>query len=113
MGTKVNPSLYDCYEKAHPHEPIFTLRAHDPDAPMIVKMWAFFRLQQINAGVRPKTERDQVSEALRIATEMEVWKREEDNRDDLAELGPVNHEGYPLTGPHAIKDKNSTSGATD
>lgn len=40
MGTKNNPSKYDCYAKAAPGEPMFILLARDPLAPTLVRMWA-------------------------------------------------------------------------
>lgn len=81
MGTKINPGEFDCYAKAEPHEPIFTLRAKDRDASMMVKMWAFFRMQQIDAGTRPESDRQQVSEAMRCAVDMEIWHRAFNSRE--------------------------------
>jgi len=43
MGTKNNPGNYDCYAKADPDEPIFTLRGKDVSAPYLVRMWAAVR----------------------------------------------------------------------
>lgn len=40
MGAKNNPGKFDCYAKAEPDEPIFTLRAKDPRAPFMVELWA-------------------------------------------------------------------------
>lgn len=34
MGTKNNPGKYDCYAKAEPDEPLFTLRGKDVSAPI-------------------------------------------------------------------------------
>lgn len=73
MGTKNNPDKYDCYTMAHPDEPIFTLRGNDRDAALVVKMWAFLRLQQVELGLRDESEKAQVSSAFMIATEMEIW----------------------------------------
>lgn len=43
MGTKANPGKFDCYAKAEPDEPIFTLRAKDKHAPTLVWLWAVLR----------------------------------------------------------------------
>jgi len=40
MGTKNNPDVFDCYNKAGPDEPIFVLRANDPIAHIVVDLWA-------------------------------------------------------------------------
>lgn len=40
MGTKNNPGKYDCYGKAEPDEPIFTLRSKDVAAEYLVAAWA-------------------------------------------------------------------------
>lgn len=45
MGTKENPSQFDCYDKAAPDEPMFILLARDPIAPYLVTLWA-----NVNAG---------------------------------------------------------------
>ncbi len=96
MGTKLNPGLYDCYEKAEPTEEIFTLRAKDSDAAIIVKLWAFFRLQQINAGLRSESDRVQVTEALNCATRMEIWYRDYKMREEHLSL-TYDDRGRPLT----------------
>src|SRR5580704_17411891 len=99
MGTKQEPGNYDCYKLAEPDEPMFTLLARDRDAAMIVKMWAFFRKQQIDMGLRPEEDRAQVSEAIHCATEMEIWQQQYKNRKDR-EAMEFDKEGYPMTGPH-------------
>lgn len=40
MGTKNNPGKFDCYDKAHDDEPIFVLLGRDPNAPLLIDMWA-------------------------------------------------------------------------
>jgi hypothetical protein len=112
MGTKREPSAFDCYIAAEPDEPVFTLRGKDRDASALVKMWAFLRLQQIDMGMKPESDRKQVSEALHVATEMEIWHREYDAREKRASM-EFDSEGYPTTGPHRRLAKNSTSGAND
>lgn len=108
MGTKLNPGDYDCYEKAEPTEELFTLRAKDSDASVIVKMWAFFRMQQINAGLRPESDRAQVSEAIACATRMEIWNREYKNREEFLSL-KFDAKGQPTTGQHSITESGDTN----
>ena len=43
MGTKNNPDGFDCYQAAHPDEPVFTLIASDPIASDLVELWAALR----------------------------------------------------------------------
>lgn len=43
MGTKTNPSKYDCYAKLEPDEPYFVLMGRDPVAWATVLMWCAFR----------------------------------------------------------------------
>lgn len=43
MGTKNNPGQFDCYAKAEPDEPIFTLRGKDRSAPYLVEIWTAMR----------------------------------------------------------------------
>lgn len=40
MGTKNNPSKFDCYANAHPDEPMFVLLGRDPFAADLVEEWA-------------------------------------------------------------------------
>ena len=44
MGTKNNPGKYDCYEKAGPDEPIFTLRAKLNRYPLLTPPFARNRI---------------------------------------------------------------------
>lgn len=43
MATKNNPGKFDCYENAHPDEPMFILLARDRHAPTLVWLWAAMR----------------------------------------------------------------------
>lgn len=65
MGTKNNPGKYDCYEKADPDEPMFVLLGRDPNAPILVRMWAQMR--------EDREGRDKIQEALACADAMEEW----------------------------------------
>jgi len=40
VGTKNNPSQFDCYANAEPDEPMFVLLARDEKAPGLVEEWA-------------------------------------------------------------------------
>jgi len=68
MGTKNNPGKYDCYEKADPDEPMFTLLARDANAPALVRQWADIRSQMHG-------DDEKVAEALQCADNMEIWRR--------------------------------------
>jgi len=43
MGTKNNPSRHDCYAKAEPDEPLFTLLGRDPQGANLVHLWIRLR----------------------------------------------------------------------
>lgn len=76
MGTKQNPGRFDCYDKAHADEPIFTLRAKDPNAPAIVEAWAANARMLIELGTRPPSDIAKVEEALDCARAMRIWRRD-------------------------------------
>jgi hypothetical protein len=44
LGTKLKPGKFDCYEKAEPDEPMFTLLARDPTAPLLIRIWAMMQV---------------------------------------------------------------------
>ncbi len=67
MGTKNNPGEYDCYDKAEPDEPLFTLLARDPAAPATVRFWVAMR------GIVRKADQEKHGEALDCAAEMQRW----------------------------------------
>lgn len=56
-----------CAARAAEDEPIFTLRAQDPDAPYCVRVWASFAARN---GTRP----EKVEEARQLADRMEAWQ---------------------------------------
>lgn len=69
MGTKLQ-AVEDpgsCLNKADADEPVFILRAKDPVAPMVVRLWASLS-QQLQAH-----EKHKASGAYLVATEMEAW----------------------------------------
>lgn len=66
MGTKNNPGSFDAYEKAEPNEPMFVLLARDPQAPILVDLWAYIRQE---LGEHP----DKLAEARQLARDMRIW----------------------------------------
>lgn len=87
MGTKNNPGKFDCYEKAEPDEPMFTLLARDPQGADFVHLWAALRNKDHHLARRivdrmisraEKQERrpgdpDKVCEAVNCAVAMAEW----------------------------------------
>ena len=72
MATKDNPGEFDCYRNAADDEPIFTLRANDELAPVMVRVWAIIFGQRRH----PMTEDEmrKYTEAMACAAAMEEWK---------------------------------------
>ncbi len=66
MGTKNNPGLFDCYDAAHPDEPMFILLARDKHAPALVWLWA--ALRELDSEDAAK-----VAEARTCAANMVEW----------------------------------------
>mgnify|MGYP001569981107 CR=1 FL=1 len=73
MGTKNDPGRFDCHTDAGPDEPIFTLRASDPEAPEAVRHWCKVRRWEIRQGRAPESDYAKVSEAMECARAMEAW----------------------------------------
>jgi hypothetical protein len=71
MSTKQEnlDSAVSCWNKAEADEPVFILRAKDPIAPMVVRIWASLAAQM------QAHERDKTFGAFMTATEMEEWAR--------------------------------------
>jgi hypothetical protein len=65
MGTKNNPGAFDCYAKADPDEPMFTLLARDRHAPTLVWLWALLREIDSEEPVKVAEARDCVEDMLR------------------------------------------------
>ena len=79
MATKNDPGEFDCYTKAEADEPLFTLRAKDPLAPVLVRLWADLRTTTTpKIGVLPNTraahETRKRAEALECADQMDEWR---------------------------------------
>lgn len=68
MGSKSEPSKFDCYGAADDDEPMFVLLGRDPLAPSLVRMWA--DLRELTRGPSEK-----VDEARSLAEWMEDWQR--------------------------------------
>lgn len=69
MATKNNPGKFDCYQNAHPDEPMFVLLGRDPNAGMLVRMWASLRE---SIGEDPA----KVAEARKCAMDLDQWARD-------------------------------------
>ena len=113
MSTKRNPSgARDFYAELDDDEEFIIFGAHDIASPMMGRFWSMIRLQQVNAGIYPEADRAQVKDMMDTVTRMEIQYRERYQRDDhLAQT--FASDGTPLTGPHAKKDRTTTSGAND
>lgn len=68
MGTKNNPSQFDCHSEADDDEPMFVLLARDKSAPMLVRLWADIRETYGSAQDTAK-----VDEANNVAEDMREW----------------------------------------
>ncbi len=68
MGTKNKPGKFDCYDDIDPNEPFFVLRANDPMAADIVRIWALRYYQSKGYDM------DKYIEAKRCATAMDDWR---------------------------------------
>ena len=68
MATKNNPGVFDCYDNAHPDEPMFVLLGRDKNAPDTIEAWA---------GEREEDGEDAhvVAEARLCAEQMRTWRR--------------------------------------
>lgn len=62
MATKHTDS---CFQHAEDDEPLFTLLARDPLAPVVIGVWAL---------LRQETGGDKVTEALEVAEQMKEWR---------------------------------------
>lgn len=69
MGTKDNPGEFDCYAKAAPDEPMFTLLARDKHAPTLVWLWATLRELDGEDPAKVEEARNCVADMLAYAKE--------------------------------------------
>ena len=85
MSTKAEPGPFDGMAKAAPDEPVFTLRAHDPLAPVLVHEWVDCRRKAIREAfgreeiteAKRELELLQCREAEELAWSMEAWRKGE------------------------------------
>jgi hypothetical protein len=64
----------DCYHRALPGEPRFTLLGRDPDFQRLVIKWARRRKRDIDAGDRPQSDQFLVDDALALAKQAPSWR---------------------------------------
>lgn len=69
MGTKSNPSKFDCYANAKPDEPMFVLLGRDPCAGVVIRFWAMLRMA-IDIG-----NEEQIEEAFACAEQLESYAK--------------------------------------
>lgn len=81
-----------CLNRANPEEPIFVLRANDPSAPQIVRLWA-----EANVNVQSEDKR---GEAYQVANDMEEWHNK---NIPQATLGMAGQAANSLTSPNPNK----------
>lgn len=89
MATKNNPGANDCYTKAEPDEPLFTLLGRDPIAPWLVLLWAECRQRMVHQGP-PKNaeelyaEQEKIKEAGILAMDLAKWAESKGKTELLA-----------------------------
>jgi hypothetical protein len=71
-----------CLNRAATDEPIFVLRANDPLAPIMVRMWAehYIASKTDSQGLCQPSKAYKYHEALRSAALMDAWCEEESRR---------------------------------
>lgn len=74
MGTKNKPCEFDCYDDLDDDEPYFVLRAKDPLAAEVVRIWAELYWKSGRRAGTPG-ERKHLR-AIHCALEMERWRDE-------------------------------------
>jgi len=76
MATKDRPGAFDCHEALANDEPYFLLRANDPCAPLIVRLWArrYVEKKMVDReGSDPEKVFAKHDEAALVALKMEEW----------------------------------------
>lgn len=112
MSTKNNPGPRNYYAELGPDEEFVVFGSHDDTMPLVCEMWSIIRLQLIKAGIKPESDREQVAEMMNTAVRARIQQRELAHKEERASM-KFDANGYPLTGPHAKKANNTTSGAND
>lgn len=85
MGSKNKPGAFDCYGKAEPDEPYFTLLGRDPAAWIVVRFWAALRdeLDLLDE------EKDQIMEAAKCAEDMREFAKSKGKEERCIEIGDI------------------------
>ena len=91
MGTKNNPSSFDCYANAAPDEPMFVLLGRDPIAPFLVGWWA-----GLKSTLDPEADEAKLKEALEVAHAMDAWLLKLNKEDKLKLRTAVMQEGLRI-----------------
>lgn len=88
LGSKANPSQYDCYDDLEQDEPYFVIRAHDPLSSALLELHAYIGAGQSGAAhnklaeimamtadhpPRP-SESPKYRETFAISLAMEQWR---------------------------------------
>lgn len=66
----------DCYHRALPGEPTFTMLARDPEFYNFLMKWAAQRQHAVMCGDRPSEDMTLVMEAQELAVKGAVWRKE-------------------------------------
>lgn len=78
MSTPDNPDVFDGLERAAPGEPVFTLCAHDDQAPGLVRQWVDARREAILSANLPRDRRmlelKQCQSAEMVLFDMIDWR---------------------------------------
>lgn len=112
MSTDKSFSDHPILSKLEDDEEFFPLRGNDRATPIGIRMWAHIWLEEIRMGIRPDSDRAQVTDGLAMASRMEIRLRERDEKRAHAAT-EFDDKGRPLTGPHAFVANATTSGAND
>lgn len=70
----------DCYHRALPDEPKFTLLARDPTFAMFLNAWAGQREMDVQCGARPQSDMELVMEARILGARGAKWRKENDGK---------------------------------
>lgn len=111
MSTKMEPGPFDGMARAEPDEPVFTLRAHDPLASILVHEWVDRRRKAIREaftrGEMSEAKREleliQCKEAEELAWSMDAWRKGE-LAERAAELEEAATKPVPYSG-HASSEE--------
>lgn len=79
-NTKRSPSPYDAHAAAGIDEPIFTLRAADPVAPVVIRQLVYQWRVRMAAGKAPPETVDRARDAIATAEAMEAWHKQHRRR---------------------------------